>query len=115
MDSPEKNPAAFEHLRQYLDDAVNQLLVDMKDQAIAYAVPTNDIVELVKAVAERLNQHPLMVWQSWDLRHQIPIERFSARANNVVPLADFEVKALRKRLRDRLGYTILGLVLTEKL
>src|SRR4051812_1522217 len=109
-------PAHFEKLRQYLDEAVAQLKTDMADQSIAYAVPADDVLALIKAVAKRQGVSPWAVWEAWELRHEIPVHDFVRRArmldqNDGGELTAVDRIALRKRLRDLLGYVILALVM----
>lgn len=108
---PADPPAHFEKLRQYLDEAVAQLKTDMADQSIAYAVPADDVLALIKAVAQRQKASPWTVWEAWELRHEIPVHDFVRRDGG--RLTSAERIALRKRLRDMLGYVILGILMTE--
>lgn len=108
----------FEAFRHYLDDAVTQLLIEMHDQQVAYAVPADDVTELIRAVAELQGVSPWAVWEAWALRHALPVHRMVQQLSvGPTPLPHdtvVDMGSLRKRLRDLLGYCVLGLVLAER-
>lgn len=115
-------PAPFEALRRYAADAVDQLVQDMAAQNVAYCVPETDALALLRAVAAVRHESPWATWESWALRHAIPVHEIARRlmpddyvrtsTGGAGPSAD-ERRVLQARLRDLLGYCILGLVLAE--
>jgi hypothetical protein len=107
-------PAPFEKLRQYLDEAVGQLVTDMRDQQIAYAVPADELTALVESVAAVRHETVWDVWETWALRHVVPIHIVVERQTTLGTISESDKTVLRKRLRDALGYCILGLLLIEK-
>lgn len=101
--------APFEELRKYLTQAVDQLLQEMAAQQIAYAVPSDDVVQLLRRVALVQDRTVWQEWESWALRHAIPVHDFIKRG----PLTEAEQRVIHKRLMDLLGYCVLGLVMSE--
>lgn len=106
--------APFEALREYLDQAVEQLVKDMLAQSIAYRVPADDVLRLVRRVAAIEDRSALLTLRGWALRHVIPINDFieTTIERDLTPV---ECTALERRLRDALGYCVLALVLVEHL
>jgi hypothetical protein len=109
-------PAPFEHLRHYAEQAVEQLLREMADQAVRYAVPADDVLALLRRVATIQRDSPWEVWETWALRHALPVHDLirRARRRDNPTFSDEERAILRARLRDLFGYALLGLVLTEE-
>lgn len=101
-----KPPQQFEDLRKFLSTAVDQLLVDMQQQSVDYALADKqDALELLRRVAKVQEMSSWHVWEAWALRHALPI-------HDMVPAPD--VTVMRKRLYDLLGYCVLGLLMCEK-
>lgn len=106
-------PAPFEAFRKYLDDAVAQLTKEMAEQQVAYAVPpTDDITALMRACAKAEGRTVWQTWRSWALRHLVPVQWVIDRSAG--ELTDADLQVLNKRLRDLLGYVVLGLTLCER-
>ncbi len=110
--NPEKPaPAPFERVRAFLDQAVQQLTAEMVSQQARYLVPDGDILALVKAVAAVEGRTPWQVLRSWALRHAIPVNGLFDRSCR---LTSAELEIVAARLRDLLGYVVLGLVVCEE-
>lgn len=103
-------PASFEALRGYLQTAVDQLVVDLQAQQVNYVVPGDNVLALLERVGHVQGRGFWDEWESWALRHAIPIHDLIQGPS--LGLADIET--LRKRLNDVLGYCILGLVACER-
>ncbi len=103
------NAAAFESLRRYATEAVAQLTVEMAQQQQNYNVPADDVLALIKAVAEVTAQSPWDVWENWALRHAIPVHEIIQSGK-----AETNHSTLRARLRDLHGYILLGMVMCEE-
>lgn len=101
--------APFETMRKLFQDAADQLAVNLSDQRENYPM-AGDVLALIDAVAERMGTGPWTVWQSWVLRHWIPVEETLDQP----VLTQKEYAALEKRLRDMLGYCVLGLALCAR-
>jgi hypothetical protein len=106
-------PAPFEALRQYLLDAVEQLLHEMADQQVRYLIPAGDALRLLERVADLKARSPWHVWEAWALRHALPVHDL-VEASQEDPLTPEQRAIMKSRLRDLLGYALLGLVLVEK-
>lgn len=107
-------PQTFEDLRGYFDAAVQQLTVDLQVQAKAYDLrPTESVLALIDGVAAVQGVPAWHVWESWALRHLLPMLRL-VRKGATTELDAAEVAVLRKRLRDALGYCVLAQVLAER-
>ncbi len=68
---------------------------------------------MIKRVAALRNESPWAVWESWAMRHAIPIYDILG-IEQPRPLTAEDIGVLRARLRDILGYVILGLALAEE-
>lgn len=110
---PKPKPESFEALRQYISAACDQLLKDLKSQRVAYAVPADNVLSLIERTAHLRRESPWAVWESWALRHAIPVDDIVRQlASGVYDPRMLE--SLERRLRDLLGYCVLGLVMCEK-
>lgn len=109
-------PASFEDLRRYVTDAVTQLIEELADQRINYAVPADNVLALLEQTATVRSEPVWSVWESWALRHAIPIHELVevSLVCGADGLEAEQVDVMRKRLRDLLGYCVLGLVLCER-
>lgn len=105
-DSPQA-PETFEALRQYIQAAAEQLISNMAQQQVNYLVPAQNILALIDATARVQGTSSWSVWESWALRHAIPV-------HEAIKQEKTDTDAMQSRLRDLLGYCILGLVLTER-
>lgn len=116
-------PAPFEAFRRFAAEAVDQLVKDMATQALAYAVPAEEPLALIKTIARIRRESPWSTLDSWALRHAVPVHELATRlmpddyvrtsTGAVGPSAE-ERRVLQARLRDLLGYCVLGLVLAEE-
>lgn len=102
------NDAPFEAMRKLFQDAADQLAQNLAEQRENYPM-AGDVLALIDAVAARSDLTPWKVWQSWALRHWIPIETILAKGDRPGDRA-----ALEKRLRDMLGYCVLGLAICAR-
>ncbi len=78
-------------------------------------MPADNVCALLEAVARVKGRGVWDEWESWALRHAIPVHELVAKAGlpgDGLTVADRLV--LCKRLRDLLGYCLLGLVLAER-
>lgn len=121
MSHPTAPPAPFEALRQYAAEAVDQLVVELQEKQVGYHVPAGDALALLKAVAKVREESAWQVWEAWAIRHAIPVHCIVADMGagdggreRLEPTTD-ERRVLQARLRDLLGYCVLGLVLAEDL
>lgn len=108
--------AAFETLRKYMTEAVEQLTREMAGQQTDYCVPSDDVVALIRSVAAAQDTSIWQTWESWALRHAIPVHRIVRHAimlDDELPPSDLAI--MEKRLRDLLGYAILGLVMAKSM
>lgn len=101
--------ATFERFRAFADEAVTQLLQEMAEKRLTYPMaPDGDALTLVRTVATLQHTSPWQVWEGWALRHAIPVHYAIEMGAEAYPAM------LRKRLRDLLGYCVLGLLLAEE-
>ncbi len=110
---PHHTDGPFEHLRKFAAKAVEQLIVELVEKQQTYNVPANDVLALMKAVARVRHESTWDVWESWALRHAIPIHEVISQLAGNDP-APWERQLLEKRLQDALGYAILGLVMATE-
>lgn len=106
-------PASFEALRQYLQTAVDQLVADLERQQVNYVVPSDNVLFLLERTAAVQRRTFWEEWESWALRHAIPIHDL-VDAMSERPLTPEQLEVMRKRLLDLLGYAVLGIVACER-
>lgn len=107
--------APFENMRRQLEVAVEQILDEMSDQRANYAVPdSGTAVDLIRAQAAVEESSPWRVWRTMALRHLLPIHWMVSRLTTPqARLSDVELATMKKRLRDVLGYSMLGLIMVQ--
>lgn len=91
----------------------------MQAQQANYLVPADNVVRLIERTADASGLSEWQVWEAWALRHAIPVRdlvRKWAHDRDVVLVLhdDADVQVMQKRLRDLLGYCVLGLVMCDR-
>jgi hypothetical protein len=105
--------ATFERFRAFADEAVTQLVQEMAEKRVEYpSGVAGNVLTLLDDVAHIQRFSPWTVWESWALRHALAVHNLLLQDDE---LNDLQNKiAMRTRLRDLLGYCVLGLLLAER-
>ncbi len=113
-----ETPASFEELRKFIEQAADQLLTEMKMQQANYLVPAPNVLALMEQTAAVRGESVWDTWESWALRHAIPIHDIVKRGGYLDGMGGWILErdrvVMEKRLRDVLGYVVLALVMCAK-
>jgi hypothetical protein len=112
MKADAPRPASFEAMRLFLQQAADQLAKDLEQQRLNYPM-SGDVLSLLDRVAHVTGMSVWEVWRSWALRHALPVDSLIDKGAVDTWTPD-DHRAMAARLRDLLGYCVLGLTICER-